>query len=73
MHDQATQTPDLNIPLAGNAIVPAGLVSSRVNELDAGGESSGESMIEMLKKQRRNSTQNARSAATADGSPRRAP
>lgn len=70
----ATQTPDLNIPLTGsNAIVPIGLVKSRVSQLDGGSESSGGSMIETLTKQKRSDTnQNARSAAAADGSSRRA-
>lgn len=74
MTGPAAQTPDLNIPLAGSsAIVPAGLVNSRVSQLDASGDNSGGSMIETLKKQKRGTTQNARSAATACGSPRRAP
>lgn len=69
----AAQTLDLNLPPGTNAIVPAGLVSSRVNQLDASGDSSGGSMIETLKKQKRNMTQHERSAAAVDGSPRRAP
>jgi hypothetical protein len=49
-----TQTPDLNIPLQiSNAIVPVGLVNSCVNQLDVSAESSGGSMIETLKKQKR--------------------
>lgn len=68
------QTPDLNIPLeVSNAIVPAGLVNSRVSQLDGSGESSGGSMIETLKKQKRGNNQNARSTAVAGSSPRRAP
>lgn len=56
------QTPDLNIPLTGStAIVPAGLVNSRVNQLDGTVDSGGESMIETLKKQRRGTNQNVRS------------
>jgi hypothetical protein len=35
------QTPDLNIPLASNAIVLAGLVNSQVSQLDTSVESSG--------------------------------
>jgi len=58
---QNLQTPDLNVPAeASNAIVPVGLVSSRLNQLDGGSEKSGESMVEMLKKQKRGTTsQNA--------------
>jgi hypothetical protein len=49
--DLATQTPDLNIPLAGsNAIVPNGLVNSRVNQLDKIIDNSSESLIETPKK-----------------------
>lgn len=75
MATTAIQTLDLNIPLAGSsAIVPVGLVNSRVNQLDASMDSSGDSIIEKLKKQKRsNNTQNARSAATARGSPRWVP
>ena len=53
--------PDLNVPAeASNAIVPVGLVSSRLNQLDGGSKKSGESMVEMLKKQKRGTTsQNA--------------
>lgn len=51
-----TQTPDLNIPIGGSsALVPAGLVNSRVNQLDAGADSDGSSMIE---------TQRSKSVAT---------
>jgi len=68
----ATHTPDLNIPVDGSsALVPAGLVSSRVNQMDPGAESGG-SMIETLKKQKRGANNNARSAAAAESSPRRA-
>lgn len=56
----ALHTPDLNEPVASNAIVPAGLVNSRVNQLDTGTESSSGSLDENLKKQRRGSlTDNA--------------
>jgi len=69
-----TQTLDLNIlATVSSAIVPAGLVTSRVSQLDMSGDSSGGSMIETLKKQKRGNTQTARSAAAASGSPRRAP
>jgi hypothetical protein len=66
--------PDLNVPVGSNAIVPARLVNSRVYQLDMGMKSSsGGSLEESLKKQRRgNLTQNARSAAAAKDSPRRA-
>ena len=38
----AVQTPDLNIPASGsNVIVPAGLVNSRVYQLDGDSQSSG--------------------------------
>ena len=51
---------DLSVPLEGpSAIVPAGLVNSRVNQLDASADNSGESMIETLKKQKRGSIHNA--------------
>jgi preprotein translocase subunit SecF len=68
-----TQTPNLNIPIGGlSAIVLVGVVNSRVNQLDMSADCSGGSMIEMLKKQKRSNTQNARSAATVSDSPRRA-
>ena len=67
-----TQMPDLNIPLgASNALVPVGLVTSRVSQI--GASDSGGSMIETLKKQRRGNSQIEGSAAAASGSPRRAP
>ena len=78
MPDLVSQTPDLNIPLTGsNAIVPVGLVNSRINQLDGGtdgdADSSGESMIETLKRQKRGTTkQNAKSAGAATSSSRRA-
>jgi hypothetical protein len=69
----ALQTPDLNEPVGSNAIVPVGLVNSRVYQLDTGSESSTGVLEETLKKQRRGSlSNNARSAAAASGSPRRA-
>jgi hypothetical protein len=70
----STLTPDLNLPPEGSkAIVPAGLVNSRVSQLGGGSESSTGSLEETIKKQRRgNSSQNARSAVAARGSPRRA-
>jgi hypothetical protein len=72
--DLGTQTPNLNIPLDGaNAIVPVGLVNSRINQLDASGDSGGDCMIEQLKKQKRGRSQSVRSAAAVEDSPRRAP
>jgi hypothetical protein len=69
----ALHTPDLNVPAVSNAIVPIGLVNSRVSQLDTGTESSSGSLEENLKKQRRGSLTNiARSAAAASDSPRRA-
>jgi hypothetical protein len=69
----ALHTPDLNEPAVSNAIVPIGLVNSRVSQLDTGTESSSGSLEENLKKQRRGSLTNiARSAAAASDSPRRA-
>lgn len=67
------QTPDLNIPLQGSsAIVPVGLVNSRVNQIDGSAEHGSDNMIETLKKQKRGDfSQNATSAAAAKGSPRR--
>lgn len=64
---------DLNNPPVGsNALVPVGMVSARVNQMDVEGDGSRDSMLEKLKKQRRGSNSHARSAAAADGSPRRA-
>jgi hypothetical protein len=48
------------------------MVNSRVNLLDATVDSSGNSLIEILKKQKRGNNQNAGSAAAVDDSPRRA-
>ena len=65
------QTPDLNVPVGSNDIVPIGLVNSRVFQLDSGAESTGGSLEETLKKQRRGSlTNNARSVVAAIDSPR---
>lgn len=67
------QTLDFNIPYEGSsAIVPTGLVNSRVSQMDAGAENSEGSMIETLKKQKRGNNLNARSAAAAESSPRQA-
>ncbi|CAN6272978.1 unnamed protein product [Urochloa humidicola] len=71
----SSHTPDLNLPLTDvTAVVPAGLVSSRVSQL-AGSQKNleGEDVSEeLIKKQRRSTnTIEARSAAAADGSPRR--
>jgi hypothetical protein len=65
-------TPDLNIPAMGlNAIVPVGLVNSRVHQLGGGSESSGGSLEETTKKKRRGSlSHNTRSAAAARDRPR---
>jgi len=42
----ALQTPDLNAPPENsNAIVPAGLVNSRVNQLDTSSDNSGGSFF----------------------------
>jgi hypothetical protein len=70
----AVQTPDLNIPASGsNAIIPIGLVNSRVYQLDGDSQSSGGSLQETIKKQRRGSNAlNARSATAANRSSRRA-
>jgi hypothetical protein len=60
-------------PVSAAALVPAGLVSSRVIQL--AGRQDGNEVVreEMIKKQKRTATTNdARSAAAADGSPRRA-
>jgi hypothetical protein len=72
---ETVQTSDLDVVVeASNAIVPVGLVNSRVSQLDGGAETSGDSMTEKLKKQKRSSnTQSAISAAAAIDSPRRAP
>ncbi|XP_021321392.1 uncharacterized protein LOC8058002 [Sorghum bicolor] len=67
------QTPDPNVALgSSSALVPAGVVNSRVNLFDATVDSSGNSLIEILKKQKRGNNQNAGSAAAVDDSPRRA-
>jgi hypothetical protein len=67
-------TPDLNLPTVDStALVPAGLVSSRVSQLVRDQEEGVESKEELLKKQKMCPTTNvARSAAAATGSPRRA-
>jgi len=72
---RVVQTPDLNISIGGgsNALIPAGLVSSRVNQLDGAGDSGGNSMIEILKRQKRGNNQHEGSAAAASDSPRREP
>lgn len=54
---QNLQTPDLNAPAeVSNAIVLVGIVNSRVSQLDASSETSGDSMVEKLKKQKRGTT-----------------
>ena len=67
------QTLDLNTPAeASNAIVLVDLVNLRVNQLDGGQDNSGDSMLELLRKQKRGtSLHNARSATAASDSPRR--
>jgi hypothetical protein len=73
-----SQTPDLNLPVVNSlAVVPSGLVSSRVNQITGAGERSENAPTatsdELAKKQRRTNTQTcAGSAAAASGSPRRA-
>jgi hypothetical protein len=67
-------TPDLNLPVQDPlAFVPAGMVSARISQLDGVQEEDKEGKEEMLKKQKMCSTTfDARSAAVADGIPRRA-
>jgi len=68
-------TPDLNVPaLESAALVPAGLVTERVNQLGkSGGEVDANASEVSRKKQKRSkSHSNAISAAAASGSPRRA-
>jgi hypothetical protein len=67
-------TLDLNLPpVDATALIPAGLVHARVSQLAVEGEGTKDGSEELLKKQRRLSTSfAARSAAAADGSPRRA-
>jgi hypothetical protein len=67
-------TPDLNLPVQDPlALVPAGTVSARISQLDGVQEEDREGKEELLKKQKMCSTTfDARSAAAADGSPRRA-
>jgi hypothetical protein len=62
------QTMDLNIPATGsNAIIP---INSRVSQLDGDSQSSGGSLREAIKKQRRGSiSHNARSTSAMDRSP----
>jgi hypothetical protein len=68
-------TPDLNLPVGDEtSLVPRGLVSTRVNQID--GEADGAGTVtsdELTKKQKRSNTQTkGGSAAAAGGSPRRA-
>ncbi|CAN6235065.1 unnamed protein product [Urochloa humidicola] len=64
-------TPDLNIRATDGALIPAGLVHERLNQLGktSGRVGDGE---EVPKKQKTANSKNARSAAAAGGSPRRA-
>lgn len=72
MQDEDTHRPQQRkrkSMVTGLAIVPIGLVNSRVSQLDVNANSSSDSMIETLKKQKRGYTPNARSAAAASSSP----
>lgn len=63
---------DLNLPVgASSAIIPHGLVLDRVSQL-ATNSGVGVKADELLKKQKMTQNQDARSAAAAGGSPRRA-
>ena len=68
-------TPDLNLlAVDTSALVPMGLVSDRVNQLDKTDAKVGmNASVDLTKKQKRSKSQtNARSAAAASSSPRRA-
>ena len=67
----SSQVEDLNVPAVEcSDIVPTGLVSSRVNQLDGGVPAASD---ELTKKQKTNKTQSdARSVAAASVSPCRA-
>lgn len=69
-----SMTPDLNLPVVDpTAIVPMGLVNVRVHQLVGSGDTGDSMTEELLKRQRRmDNSQLARSAAAANGSPRRA-
>lgn len=71
----AASTPDLNLPAVDtSALIPLGLVSSRVQDLAKFGDGSEITKIDDLPKKQKHSSksQNAGSAAAAGGSPRRA-
>ena len=69
-------TPDLNLlAVDTSALVPMGLVSDRVNQLDnkTDAKVGMNASVDLTKKQKRSKSQtNARSAAAASSSPRRA-
>jgi hypothetical protein len=65
-------TPDLNLPAVDtSALVPMGLVSDRVNQLDKTDAEVGmNASVDLAKKQERSKSQtNARSAAAVSSSP----
>jgi hypothetical protein len=68
-------TPDLNLPAVDtSALLPMGLVSDRVNQLDKTDAEVGmNASVDLAKKQKRSKSQtNARCAAAASSSPRQA-
>ncbi|XP_039815268.1 uncharacterized protein LOC120678182 [Panicum virgatum] len=67
----SSSNPDTNLPALGTGVVPAGMVSERINQLGSA-SSQGEKTTEAPKKQKTAYNKNARSAAAAGGSPRRA-
>jgi len=68
---RSSSNPDTNLPALGTGVVPAGMVSERINQLGSA-SSQGEKTTEAPKKQKTAYNKNARSAAAAGGSPRRA-
>ena len=69
-----TTAPDLNLPIMDTtALVPAGLVSSRVNQLAGTRDGNEDGQTEVPKKQKcSTNSDDARSAAAVDDSSRRA-
>ena len=67
----SSSNPDTNLPALGTGVVPAGMVSERINQLGSA-SSQGEKTTEAPKKQKTAYNKNARSAAAAGGGPRRA-
>jgi len=68
-----TTAPDLNLPMDTTALVPAGLVSSRVNQLAGTRDGNEDGQTEVPKKQKcSTNSDDARSAAAVDDSSRRA-